>query len=120
MENIADKSLFLNAGATESTAPLQDRREDRYQLAVRLADNMRLGEAVRLLESLGDYRDSRALLEEVRALKAYSDGVEAELKAERSRKEQARAQRSAKERRARIIAWVVVAALALLILLTSR
>ena len=84
MENMADKTLFMNEPATDRIAPLKDPREMKYRLAVRLADNMQLGEAIRILEALGDYSDSRTLLEEYRTLKACSDEAEARLRAERS------------------------------------
>jgi len=106
VENIAENRACLGA-VLDGIEAAADPREEKYRLAVRLADNMRLGEAMRLLELLGDYRDCPALLEQVRAMKTYLDGVEAQLKAERSQRERDRAQREAQERRLWRIAGVV-------------
>ena len=67
MEGYADQSMCFSG--ENASAP--DPREAKYQLAGRLVDNIRYGEALRILETLGDYRDSRELLAQVRALKAY-------------------------------------------------
>ena len=109
MENMADKTLFMNEPATDRIAPLKDPREMKYRLAVRLADNMQLGEAIRILEALGDDSDSRALLEEYRTLKACSDEAEARLRAERSDHARRSARKDAEGRRRRLVVWAALA-----------
>lgn len=58
MEGYADQSMCFSG--ENASAP--DTREAKYQLAGRLMDNIRYGEALRILETLGDYRDCRELL----------------------------------------------------------
>ena len=91
--------------------PLADALEAKYKLAARLADHMRLGEAVRILESLGDYKNSQALLREILEIKAYADGEDEKLRRQRREREQAQARRAEADRRRRV-RWAVVAALA--------
>ena len=109
MENMADKTLFMNEPAMDRIAPLKDPREMKYRLAVRLADNMQLGEAIRILEALGDYSDSRTLIEEYRSLKAYSDDAEEKLRDERSSHAQASARKDAERRRRLRMVWAALA-----------
>ena len=120
MENIADRPAAFNRSTVDDIAPSNDPREMRYQLAIRLADNMRLGEALRILEVLGEYRDRPALLEEVRTLKSHSDAAEARLKEERRHKEQERARKEARERTGRLVVWAVVAVIAVVFMLASK
>ena len=115
MEGFADKMMFFS----DEPASVPDPREAKYQLAERLVDNIRYGEALRILETLGDYGNSRALLEQVRALKAYQDDEEQRLRAERRKQAAERAEREAREqkrRRAFYIAIGVACAIAFFIL----
>ena len=116
MEGIADQPMHFS-GTTDQAGSPSDLREERYQLANRLADNLWLGEAIRVLEALGDYRDSLALLSEYRAMKAYSDDVDARPKEERRRQAMERTRRE-NERRRRRIAIGAVTAIALAVALT--
>ena len=98
-------------------------QEAQYQLAIRLVDYMRLGEAIRVLEALGDYRDSPSLLIETRRLKAYADQEEAKRQAEwqRSREERnAREREAERKRRKRLLIALAVAALAVCAMWTIR
>lgn len=116
MESFADKTLFFLGEPMDDSAP--DPREARYQLAERLVDNIRFGEAIRILESLGDYGNSPALLKQVRALKAYSDIEEDRLKDERRQRIRERAEREERARRRRRVFYILsVAVLALLLVL---
>ena len=118
METTVEQTLY--PGETPGAdASLPDLREERYQLAIRLADNLWLGESIRVLEALGDYRDCPALLRQMRELKAYSDDLEARRRAEDRRRAQERAQKEARERRTRralIAAAVVIVVIALSLL----
>ena len=89
----------------------------KYDLASRLVDSMRFGEAIRILEGLGDYGNSRALLKEALELKAYSDVAEAEQREERRRRAEARAAEDAtRQRRQRCFMLAAMAGLALFFL----
>lgn len=112
MEGFADKTLFF-AGDMDRSAPMPDPREAKYQLAERLVDNIRFGEAIRILEALGDYGNSRALLEQVRALKAYQDDEESRLKAERRQQAAAREMKEQRDRRRRRAFYIAVGILCL-------
>ena len=91
MESYADQSMCFSG--ENASAP--DPREAKYQLAGRLVDNIRYGEALRILETLGDYRDSRELLAQVRALKAYQDEEEQKIRAEHLQQARERALKEA-------------------------
>ena len=85
-------------------------REAQYQLASRLVDYMRLGEAIRILEALGDYKNSPALLKEVRAIKDFADAAEEQQK-EEARLSKLRQERLEAERRRRRLRILITAAL---------
>lgn len=118
MESCADNPLYFPGNAMDD-APETDPREAKYQLAERLVDNIRYGEAIRILESLGDYGNSRTLLEQVRVYQSYQDEAEAKLKAERRHQAEERALKEAREqkrRRAFYIACALAAVVAILVL----
>ena len=78
----------LNVFCAESEAKLKapslaDTLEAKYRLAARLADHMRLGEAIRILESLGDYKNSQVILQELQEMKSYADGEDERLRQQR-------------------------------------
>ena len=98
-------------------------KEAQYQLASRLVDHLRLGEAIRILEALGDYRDSPSLLIETRRLKAYADQEEAKRQAEwqRSKEERnAREREAERKRRKRLLIALAAAALAVCAMWATR
>ena len=105
----------ISEGAMGKALSASDPREMKYDLASRLYDNMRLGEAIRILEGLGNYKNSAAMLEEIRAIKAYTDDVDAKLKAEDRRKGAERAEREAALARRRRILTVGAALAAVII-----
>lgn len=97
--------------------------EAQYQLAARLVDYMRLGEAIRILEQLGDYRNSAVLLKEVREIKAYSDAAEEARLQEIRRAKMAReqqAQAEARRHRRRFVLFIAAALLAFVLLIFQR
>ncbi|MBR1561088.1 MAG: hypothetical protein IJ646_12675 [Clostridia bacterium] len=104
------------APPSEATA---DAREAKYELASRLVDYMRLGEAIRILETLGDYKNSRALLKQIMEIKAYTDEMEEKRKAEDRRRIEERDRREAEQRKKRMLyaaaAGIAVVALFILI-----
>lgn len=115
MEYFADKTMFFPADPVDD-APLPDPREAKYRLAERLVDNIRFGEAIRILETLGDYGDSLALLKQVRALKAYQDDEESRLKAERRQQALERDMKEARDKKRRRVFYIAAAALCVLAL----
>ena len=110
MEGFADKPMFFSG----DPASMPDPREAKYQLAQRLVDNIRYGEAMRILETLGDYGGSRELLRQVRALRAYQDEEEAKLKAERRRQAAERAMKEARERKRRRAFYIAAGVICLI------
>lgn len=120
MESIADKSMFYMDDPRDMAVTLPDPREAKYQLAERLVDNIRYGEALRILETLGDYRDSRALLEQVKALKAYQDVEESRLKAERRQQAAAREAQEAKDKKRRRALYIAAAVICLVLLVVLK
>ena len=113
MESSADNSLCF-PGDSVDDSPETDPREAKYQLAERLVDNIRYGEAIRILESLGDYGNSRTLLEQVRTYQAYQYEEEAKLKAERKRQAEARALKEAQENKRWRIIYIALAVMAVI------
>ena len=89
-------------------------QEAQYQLAIRLVDYMRLGEAIRILEALGDYKNSPALLKTAREIKAYTDSEETKLREEARR---SRERREATTRRADRIWHILIQAVAAVVAL---
>ena len=120
MENIAEKALFFSSDAADPPTPEPDPREAKYQLAGRLMDNIRYGEALRILETLGDYRNTRALLSEVRELQAYQEKEEKKLSEERRRVIQAREEREAKERRIKRAVYIAAAVICAVLLILFK
>lgn len=119
MERCIDQSLLFVNESSDS-GPLPDPRASKYQLAERLIDNIRFGEAIRILETLGDYGDSPALLAQVKALKAYQDMEESRLKAQRKQQALDRAEREARDARRRRIFYIVAAAACLVAMIVFR
>ena len=98
----------------EPSEPKPDPRQAKYELAERLVDNVRYGEAVRILEALGDYGDSKALLAQVRTYQAYQNEEEAKLKAERKRQAEERARKEAQENKRWRIIYIALAVAAVI------
>lgn len=61
------------------TDRLPDSREIQYQLAFQLVDEMKLEAAIALLEKLGDYKNSRDLMNEIKMVKGVEDDINASL-----------------------------------------
>lgn len=116
MEGLADQSVRFSG--ENASAP--DPREAKYQLAERLVDNIRYGEAQRILETLGDYRDSRELLAQVQALKAYQDEEEQKIRAEHMQQARERALKEAQEKKRRRAVYIAVAMACLIALIVLR
>ena len=114
---------IMNSGScsAEPSDPRPDPRQAKYELAERLVDNVRYGEAARILEALGDYGDSKTLLEQVRTYQAYQDEEEAKLKAERKRQAEERARKEARDnKRWRIIYIALAVTVVIGILILNR
>ena len=120
MESIADKSLFYLDGTMDDSAPEIDPREAKYRLAERLVDNIRFGEAIRILETLGDYGNSRALLAQVREWKSYSDVEEDRLKAERKQKAEQRARQEERDKKRRRVFYAALTVGVLILFMLIR
>ena len=117
MQGIVNNTPVVGSAAAEPSEPRPDPREAKYQLAERLVDNICFGEAIRILESLGDYGNSRALLEQVRTYQAYQEEAEAKLQAERRQQAHDRAMKEAEANRRRRVYCVLAATVCLIFFL---
>lgn len=97
-------------------------QEAQYQLATRLVDYMRLGEAIRILEALGDYKNSPALLKTAREIRDYADREDAKRREEerRSREKRDAEVREADRKWNRLMCVMVVAVVLGICLLVLR
>ena len=95
------------------TDKLPDSREVLYQLAFQLANEMKLEAAIELFEKLGDYKNSRDFLNEVKMVKGVENDINARLfeQAEWMDSEKARAKE--KRRTALLLGAVAVVIIAL-------
>ena len=95
------------------TDKLPDSREVQYQLAFQLANEMKLEAAIELFEKLGDYKNSRDFLNEVKMVKGVENDINAKLfeQAEWMGSEKARAKE--KRRTALLLGAVAVVIIAL-------
>ncbi len=115
MEQIAGMNVYAPDAAVDAR-PKPDRRAQKLELAERLADNMRLGEAIRILEAMADCAESQELLARVRAMKVIADEAEAELKAEQRRQQEERRAQDARAKRREALMLSALAALGIIAL----
>lgn len=94
-----------------------DSREVQYQLAFQLADEMKLDAAIKTLEKLGDYKNSRDLLNEVKMVKGAEDDINAGLLEQAKLMESERAK--AKDQRCIILLLAGVAVVIIILAIAS-
>lgn len=97
------------------TDKLPDSKEVQYQLAFQLANEMKLEAAIELLEKLGDYKNSRGLLNEIKMVKGVEDDINASLSEQAKRMDAEEAYFKEKRRIALMVAGIVVVIIALVI-----
>ena len=95
------------------TDKLPDSREVQYQLAFQLANEMKLEAAIELLEKLGDYKNSRDLLNEVKMVKSVEDDINAKLFEQAEWMDSEKAKAKEKRRTALLLGAVAVVIIAL-------
>ena len=104
------------------TDKLPDSREVQYQLAFQLANEMKLDAAIKLLEELGDYKNSRDLLNEIKMVKGVENHVNATLVDQAKWMDAEKAKAKEKRRTTMLLAGVavVIITLAVVIVFMAR
>ena len=95
------------------TDKLPDSREVQYQLAFQLANEMKLEAAIELFEKLGDYKNSRDFLNEVKMVKSVEDDINAKLFEQAEWMDSEKAKAKEKRRTALLLGAVAVVIIAL-------